>query len=254
MGVKTNRAAIGARIHLTVTNRGRAGAVCIYRTVSSGGSFGASPLATAHRPGEIRAYREAGNLVADEQHTAVVCECGQGSIPRNQGVRPGLPEVGTAAVPPGRREAALVFSNDRLGPKFPDAILRVVHPHALVPPAAVWPLQGYCCASAGACIAWQSPPARTVGLRIIVVNSADAAQQILDKVKGGADFSKLAKGKFHRPDGRRWRQHGPSGPFVASRRAATSFERTGARANNRCPETAIGIRHSAGRRMRAPPR
>ncbi len=43
VGVKTNRAAIGARIKVTVQNEGKA-ARSIYRTVSSGGSFGASPL------------------------------------------------------------------------------------------------------------------------------------------------------------------------------------------------------------------
>jgi tetratricopeptide (TPR) repeat protein len=43
VGVKTNRAAIGARIKLTVDNEGR-GTRSIYRTVGSGGSFGASPL------------------------------------------------------------------------------------------------------------------------------------------------------------------------------------------------------------------
>jgi tetratricopeptide (TPR) repeat protein len=42
-GVKSNRAAIGARITLTVTNQG-AGARTIIRTVGSGGSFGAGPL------------------------------------------------------------------------------------------------------------------------------------------------------------------------------------------------------------------
>ena len=44
MGVKTNRAAIGARIQVTVQNEGREKR-SIYRTVGSGGSFGASPLA-----------------------------------------------------------------------------------------------------------------------------------------------------------------------------------------------------------------
>ncbi len=44
VGVKTNRAAIGARIKITVDNKGK-GTRSIYRTVSSGGSFGASPLA-----------------------------------------------------------------------------------------------------------------------------------------------------------------------------------------------------------------
>jgi tetratricopeptide (TPR) repeat protein len=43
VGVKTNRAAIGARIKVTVQNKGQA-ARSIYRTVGSGGSFGASPL------------------------------------------------------------------------------------------------------------------------------------------------------------------------------------------------------------------
>jgi len=43
VGVKTNRAAIGARIKITVENRGQ-GVRSIYRTVGSGGSFGASPL------------------------------------------------------------------------------------------------------------------------------------------------------------------------------------------------------------------
>jgi tetratricopeptide (TPR) repeat protein len=43
VGVKTNRAAIGARIKLTVENEGH-GTRSIYRSVGSGGSFGASPL------------------------------------------------------------------------------------------------------------------------------------------------------------------------------------------------------------------
>jgi tetratricopeptide (TPR) repeat protein len=43
LGVKTNRSAIGARIKVTVQNRGQ-GTRTIYRTVGSGGSFGASPL------------------------------------------------------------------------------------------------------------------------------------------------------------------------------------------------------------------
>lgn len=41
-GVKANRSALCARIQVTVNNQGRERA--IYRTVSSGGSFGASPL------------------------------------------------------------------------------------------------------------------------------------------------------------------------------------------------------------------
>jgi tetratricopeptide (TPR) repeat protein len=43
VGVKTNRSAIGARIKVTVENKGQ-GTRSIYRTVGSGGSFGASPL------------------------------------------------------------------------------------------------------------------------------------------------------------------------------------------------------------------
>lgn len=43
VGVKSNRAAIGARIKVVVQNEGR-GQRSIYRTVGSGGSFGASPL------------------------------------------------------------------------------------------------------------------------------------------------------------------------------------------------------------------
>ncbi len=42
-GVKTNRSAIGARIKITVENEGKTQR-SIYRTVGSGGSFGASPL------------------------------------------------------------------------------------------------------------------------------------------------------------------------------------------------------------------
>jgi hypothetical protein len=44
IGVKTNRSAIGAQIKLTVENNGQ-GTRTIFRTVNSGGSFGASPLA-----------------------------------------------------------------------------------------------------------------------------------------------------------------------------------------------------------------
>jgi tetratricopeptide (TPR) repeat protein len=43
VGVKANRSAIGARIKVTVRNDGRS-VRSVYRTVSSGGSFGASPL------------------------------------------------------------------------------------------------------------------------------------------------------------------------------------------------------------------
>jgi tetratricopeptide (TPR) repeat protein len=43
VGVKSNRAGIGARIQVMVENEGR-GARSIYRTVGSGGSFGANPI------------------------------------------------------------------------------------------------------------------------------------------------------------------------------------------------------------------
>ncbi len=43
VGVKSNRAAVGARIKVTVQNEGGASR-SIYRTVGSGGSFGASPM------------------------------------------------------------------------------------------------------------------------------------------------------------------------------------------------------------------
>ena len=43
VGVKSNRAAIGAQIKVTLLNEGR-GRRSIYRTVGSGGSFGANPL------------------------------------------------------------------------------------------------------------------------------------------------------------------------------------------------------------------
>jgi hypothetical protein len=43
VGTKTNRAAIGARIAVTVHGTGGATRT-VYRTVNSGGSFGASPL------------------------------------------------------------------------------------------------------------------------------------------------------------------------------------------------------------------
>ena len=49
VGVKSNRAAIGARITVTVEDRRRRTRV-VHRQVGSGGSFGASPLAAAHRP------------------------------------------------------------------------------------------------------------------------------------------------------------------------------------------------------------
>lgn len=43
VGVRSNRAAVGTRIKVTVENEGQ-GTRAIYRTVGSGGSFGASPL------------------------------------------------------------------------------------------------------------------------------------------------------------------------------------------------------------------
>ncbi len=67
VGVKTNRAAIGARIKLTVENEGR-GIRTIHRSVGSGGSFGASPLEQHIGLGEFGANRRAGDLVASQQH------------------------------------------------------------------------------------------------------------------------------------------------------------------------------------------
>jgi hypothetical protein len=43
VGARSNRAAIGARITITIENDGR-GQRTVHRSVSSGGSFGASPL------------------------------------------------------------------------------------------------------------------------------------------------------------------------------------------------------------------
>jgi hypothetical protein len=43
VGVKSNRAGIGARIQVTVENEGH-GRRSVYRTVGSGGSFGANPI------------------------------------------------------------------------------------------------------------------------------------------------------------------------------------------------------------------
>src|SRR5262249_40457566 len=43
VGVKSNRAGIGARIQVTVENEGH-GMCSVYRTVGSGGSFGANPI------------------------------------------------------------------------------------------------------------------------------------------------------------------------------------------------------------------
>ena len=50
VGVRSNRSAIGARIHVTVVDDD--GERSIYRHVNSGGSFGANPPATNHRAGE----------------------------------------------------------------------------------------------------------------------------------------------------------------------------------------------------------
>jgi hypothetical protein len=44
VGVKSNRSAVGARIKITVQNDAGGGSRAIYRTVGTGGSFGASPL------------------------------------------------------------------------------------------------------------------------------------------------------------------------------------------------------------------
>jgi hypothetical protein len=66
VGVKSNRAAIGARIKVTVENEGQ-GTRSIYRAVGSGGSFGASPLeqhiglGRAARIGDLEVWWPASN-------------------------------------------------------------------------------------------------------------------------------------------------------------------------------------------------
>lgn len=49
-----------------------------------------------------------------------------------------------------------------------------------------------CCS---VCLGWQSANSKTIGVRIIVVATQPEAQQVLDKLKGGAEFAALAKEK-----------------------------------------------------------
>ncbi len=100
VGVKTNRAAIGARITVTVENEGQ-GTRTIYRTVSGGGSFGASPLEQHIGLGKSARISSGRSMVADQQHTAEVREHWQGSVHRDQRIRPGLHQAGSKIVPPG---------------------------------------------------------------------------------------------------------------------------------------------------------
>ena len=81
VGVKTNRAAIGARI--TVTVDGEGGRRVVHRSVGSGGSFGASPLQQHDRPRPGARRRRRGDLVADEQHPSTLLERGQEPVSRD---------------------------------------------------------------------------------------------------------------------------------------------------------------------------
>ena len=79
VGVKTNRAAIGAKITVTLDD----GSIR-YREVSTGGSFGASPL--AQHIGLGKGDREdAGRLVAGERYTPEPARCAGESRDRDQG-------------------------------------------------------------------------------------------------------------------------------------------------------------------------
>ena len=64
VGVKTNRAAIGARITVTVQNEGQ-GTRSIYRTVEQWRIFWGVAVGTAHRPGKSGADQPDRDLVAD---------------------------------------------------------------------------------------------------------------------------------------------------------------------------------------------
>ncbi len=69
VGVKSNRSAIGTRIKVTVENKGQ-GIRSIYRTVGSGGSFGASPLQQHIGLGKDARIVDLEDLVACQQHAA----------------------------------------------------------------------------------------------------------------------------------------------------------------------------------------
>ena len=65
VGKKSNRAAIGARIKAVTAGEKP---LTIHRHVSSGSSWGANPLAAAHRPGQGRSRCDARDPLADERH------------------------------------------------------------------------------------------------------------------------------------------------------------------------------------------
>jgi hypothetical protein len=69
VGVKTNRSAIGARIKVTVQDQGQPPRA-IYRTVTSGGSFGASPLQQHIGLGKSARITGVGSVVAGQPNAA----------------------------------------------------------------------------------------------------------------------------------------------------------------------------------------
>ena len=74
VGVRSNRAAIGARIKVTVQSADGTRRE-IHRTVSSGGSFGASPLRAAHRPRQGRAHRRSRGQLAGQRDASGIYRC-----------------------------------------------------------------------------------------------------------------------------------------------------------------------------------
>ncbi|MGO8787198.1 MAG: FG-GAP-like repeat-containing protein [Terriglobia bacterium] len=100
VGVKSNRAGMGARIKVTLENKGR-GRRFIYRTVGSGGSFGASPLqqhiglGPAARIEEIEVWWPASNARQVFTHVATnqVIEVKEFATEYTALVRPKLPQL-----------------------------------------------------------------------------------------------------------------------------------------------------------------
>jgi hypothetical protein len=98
VGVKTNRAAIGARI--TVTVEGAGGPRSIYRTVNSGGSFGASPLQQ-----HIGLGKAARNVVVEVFWPVSNTRQRFANVPKNQVVE--IRELSEAVTPLARRASPL---------------------------------------------------------------------------------------------------------------------------------------------------
>jgi hypothetical protein len=100
VGVKSNRAGMGSRIKVTLENKGR-GRRFIYRTVGSGGSFGASPLqqhiglGPAARIVEIEIWWPASNTrqVFNNVRTDQVIEVKEFASEFTALVRPKLPQL-----------------------------------------------------------------------------------------------------------------------------------------------------------------